>query len=302
MVKEKQDSSQSRSASLYVVPRLWLIGMAVLVIGPWLVVSSDEVPWTDSDPEPAAADSPAALSATPLEGRPGSWGRLIATPIVISPPAEYVPRTWEPVRPPTWYLPGMAPAALDDWFRSIGVTGSDAARLLPTARVDSRIGGLSLSPDPSAVLGLSPQTRAALYPVLGRFPHNAAQQGAYRYFGTSVDDRLGKTSISASTRQLVDPLIYARDGFLFFADLDAIRERIEDPDQLQMLVKALLRQSTLQVRVHLEDPGQVATAAAYWGVGGRRTHNRPRRVKVAAPRAKCQEKGPQQPGQGPPGK
>lgn len=261
------------------VSRRWLLTLASLVVAPWIVVAMLML-WSSRAPAEPAAPS---TTAPTVMGRVGPWGQLVTTPVAISPPIEYVSRQWGEVQPSVWYLPPMTGDELEARFVAFGLSREEAARLRASARSSERARGLLVTPDPELVRGLSPDVRARIYSALGRaavmadtdVSVNFDQTGAYRYAGTSVDEWLGTTLLSADTRRLVEPYIYQHNGFLFFADIERVRPRIADPDELQRLAKRLLRQSTLLVRLHVSDPSSIDEIAEYWGRGGRRTDLRP---------------------------
>ena len=210
----------------------------------------------------------------------GPWGTLAVTPIVISPPLELVATNWGPVAEPHWYFPGVSPDELEAFLRSAGLAAADAASVRATARTD-RTGALVASPDADLVRGLDRETRAHVYTLLARSPLNFDQAQSFRFGGASPDAWLGGSLISPPTRALVEPLIYEHDGFMHFADLDRIRSEIRDPEEIRRLAKALLRQSTLLVRLTINDSVEVTGLAEYWGRGGRRTDLRPLLESIA---------------------
>jgi hypothetical protein len=231
-----------------------------------------------SDPRP---DDAVAPSAAATRRDTGPWGRLDVAPIVISPPIEYVSTTWDAPRSPLWYFPGATETEVRRFLSTAGLTTDDLARLRPGVRPEPRIQGVTVAPDPAWLRGLRADVRGRIYRQLGRTALNSDQLEAYRYYGATPDEWLGFSPLSAETRQLVDPLIYSDGGFLYFADLELIRPLVTDSKQLQRLVKALLRQATLEVRLRIEDPADVNAIAEYWGRGGRRTDVRPLLESVA---------------------
>ncbi len=265
------------------VPRLWLTLLTVLVVLPWLAVGSFW--WVDRQASRPAATTPAepVRSATV-----GPWGDLRLHPITISPPAEYVPRTWGEVQPSVWHFPLMTGDELETHLVSLGLSRADAQQLRAASR-SSTIGTLIVAPDDELVRRLAPDVRTRLYTDLGRFgaqfggnlPINYDQVTSYRFYGATVDDWLDPRMVDAPTRALVEPYLYGRDGFLFFGDIERIRPAIGDPDVLQRLAKVLLRHATMLVEVTVPDSAAVETMVTYWGRGGRSTDLRPLLESVA---------------------
>lgn len=290
-MSERPDRQRSASVAptgagpLLAVPRSWLIAVIVLVTLPWVVVAA--VWWggdRPSQPAPlavAGADRAATTTA-------GPWGELVIQPITISPPAEYVPRTWGEVQPSVWHFPPMTGDELETRLVGLGLSREEARALRSTARA-SAVGGLFVTPAAELVAGLAPAVRARVYLELGRIaartgpdsPINYDQATSYRYFGSSLDDWLNPAMIAPETRRLVEPYVYAHDGFLYFADIEYIRARIQDPDELQRLAKVLLRQATMLVEVQVPGIEAVDAMADYWGRGGRRTDLKPLLESIA---------------------
>lgn len=261
--------SRLRDAGV-VVPRAWLAALTVLVVLPWVAlgvwyVSTRRVPVLQE----AVPGNP------PLARTSGPWGLLRVTPIVISPPLEFVPVTEVSAGPIEWRFPATDVETAGAFLRSAGLAPDVVAGLLRGAAVDARTKGLILRPSPELVRQLTPEVRGRLYSQLARTPLNPDQAHAYRFPGDSTDRWLGSSSIAPATRALVEPFIYRFGGLLYFADLRLVQPQIDDVEEERRLIKVLLRQQTLRVEVSLPNASSIQTAVEYWGRGGRRTDIRP---------------------------
>ena len=260
------------------VPRGWLLAGLGLFLVPWVIVGAvylrDDAA-AEPLPPPVAAESSRAAAA-------GPWGKLKVTPIVVSPPLEYVAADWGRVDEQfRWYFPGTSADVLHSFLSSTGLTGDQVARLESSARPDERIRALTLQPDLELVRSLDPQVRARLYLQLARTSLNADHGSSFRFFGTSTDSWLGGSAIAPSTRQLVEPLIYRDGDIMHFADAEIVRAHISDTTERQRLAKVLLRQSTMLVRLSVNGSSEIPALAQYWGRGGRSTDVRPLLESVA---------------------
>ena len=79
----------------------------------------------------------------------------------------------------------------------------------------------------------------------------------------------------------MEPLIYRDGDIMHFADAEIVRARIPDTLERQRLAKALLRQSTMLVRLSVDKSSEIQELAEYWGRGGRSTDIRPLLESVA---------------------
>jgi hypothetical protein len=271
----KRSQADRPAAEPRTISRSWFVALIALVVLPWLVVLAIYM-WPRW-PAPVARGTAATLDPIPSPAAIGSgpWGDLFAMPIVISPPLEQVPSNWGPVEPLEWRFPQSSPADVERLLEDAGVSDADATRLVRTAAADPRIAGLVVRPDPAFVWSLPSNVRGRLYGTLAQSPLNPRQHDAYRYAGSSVEEWLGASLISPDTLQLVKPLVYREGDFLFFADIDLVRPRIHDPEELQRLAKGLFRVSTMIVEVRVKSASEVDALSEYWGRGGRRTDIQP---------------------------
>jgi len=258
---------------MLVVPRGWLFAALALFGAPWIVVGTLYLRGSFTGVNTAAPVSPSAASRSAPDG---PWGDLTITPIVVSPPLEYVAADWgRDDGQYRWYFPGTSPDLLRAFLASTGLTAEQSARLQATARPDDRIRGLTIEPDLELLQSLDPQVRARLYLQLAKSQLNGDQANSFRFFGKSTDEWLGGTLIAPETRKLVEPLIYRDGDIMHFADAEIVRARIEDTSERQRLAKALLRQSTMLVKLSVTGQSQISQLALYWGRGGRATDVRP---------------------------
>jgi hypothetical protein len=162
-----------------------------------------------------------------------------------------------------------------------GLSLDQIQNLRVTARPDPRNNGFTVSPDPLMVRSLSRETRRRLYLELSKTDLNFDQVNAFRFHGSSTNSWFNASSIAPETRQLVEPLVYRDGETLLFADLRIVRRHIEDPQEVQRLLKVLMRQSTVLVKLSVTSDSDIAGLAEYWGRGGRRTDLRPLLESVA---------------------
>lgn len=289
MARPRKDDQSSRTPepdrrdgrrTTLAVPRAWLIALTILLVLPWLVAGGLYLRELRED---RGVDRRAsAAAAYPRQAEQGRWGRLTLTPIVVSPPLEYVAADWgrEP-GPDVWYFPATSGDLLETFLAASGLPHEDVARLRASARADSRIQGLTITPDPEMVRRFDPQVRSRIYMQLAESQLNFDQANSFRFFGSSPAEWLGGELISDETRQLVEPLIYHAGGFMHFADVEAARARIADPAELRRLAKTLLRERTFLVRLSVPAALDVDALSQYWGIGGRRLDLRPLLESVA---------------------
>jgi hypothetical protein len=266
------------------VPRGWLLAVIALIIVPW-VLFGFYIWWREAGAVAARGISngehhngAARAAAT------GPWGHLTVSPIVVSPPLEYIGNDWgsRSPGPAQWYFPGASAELLDVFLTATGLGPDAVARLRSSARRSPDINGLVVTPDPDLVARLDPQVRARLYGELAKTRLNFDQANAFRFHGSSFATWFHESLISPETRRLVEPLVYRNGDHLHFADVNLIRRQVTDIEELRRLAKTLLRQPTVLVELSVRDSFEVDSLVEYWGRGGRRTDLRPLLESAAA--------------------
>lgn len=262
------------------MPRAWLAGLAILLVVPWLVVAAVYQLRTGTGEAEAPAGPP-----TGAERRAGDgpWGHLTLTPIVISPPLEYVSADWGRNEPPVWAFPGVPLEDVGAFLAAAGASPEQVTQLRQAARAEAGIHGTVILPPPAVVRGLSSDARARIYAQLSKVPLNFDQAQSFRFLSATADEWLGGSLISPRTRALVEPLLYRDGPFLHFADVESIRAEVAGPAEMQRLAKTLLRNSTVLVELSIDRADDVSDLADYWGRGGRRTDVRPLLESIAGP-------------------
>jgi hypothetical protein len=274
-------AAASPDRSVLTVPRRWLFGGFALLLLPWVIVAAL---YTRQSP-PLTGDGGAVPNGPSRPASSGPWGRLTVTPIIVSPPLEYVAADWGRMDPDQyrWFFPGTSPDVLRAFLSSTGLTPDQIARLEATARPDERIRGLTIAPDLELLRGLTPDVRSRIYTQLARTHLNADQANSFRFFGGTADAWLAHSLISPQTRAVIEPLIYRDGDIMHFADAEIVLDQVTDAAERQKLAKVLLRQPTMLVRLSVDASSEVSALADYWGRGGRSTDVRPLLESVAAP-------------------
>jgi len=198
--------------------------------------------------------------------------------LMISPPAELIPREDGPIRPACWHFPSDTPQQLATLLTGAGIPTEDAAAIVSKARPDPDHVGLVVEPGSDVIRRIAPDARGKLYATLAKDPSNFDQASAYYFYagrGGSIDDWLGSDVVSPRIRALADPLIYRIGEFLYLADIEVVREASGGGPEFHGLVRRLLRQSAVVASLGIDDPDDLDQITEYWGRGGRKTDIRP---------------------------
>ena len=204
------------------------------------------------------------------------WGRLEYTPIVIAPPLEFVshPSLDYYSEDITWHFPEIGPTELSILFQTIGLSAPLSEKLISMAEPNEAIGGVSIHPPRQFVLNLCSKDRSTLYIALADYAQNFHQHNPFRFRGNSPDEWFAGSAVSPATRKLVDPLIYRRGEFMYFADVRNIGY-LPSRTERSNLFKALLRDATFIAHLKISPDSDLEALVKYWGRGGRTNEVRP---------------------------
>jgi hypothetical protein len=206
----------------------------------------------------------------------GPWGHLTASPIVIAPPIEYIPRESGPPQPTQWHFPNTSLERLEQLLTQCGLAPALVARLVGMAQHEPAAKGLAIRPPDDVVRTLPADARGKLYLELAHSPLNFDQNAAYFYRAGTIDTWLGGPEITPpEIRKIVDPLVYRIGEFLYLADIEQVRARTGSTPEFFNLVRRLLRQQTMFVAISIASTDDIDKLEEYWGRGGRRTDIRP---------------------------
>jgi len=253
-----------------------LIVLAMIALAPWLFVGLAEIrqpaflwsaevgPATGRASAPRPAGGPASLHS-----RPGPWGDLEYIPITIAPPAEYMQELSPDMMGNPWHFPGMTVDQVKSFLDQLDLTAEQRSRLAARVATDPKTGGCVITPEADVVQALSPDARKWLYWLLGGSPLNLDQANAFRIPCGDYESRLSGLMLPPSVTNLVRHLSYGDDRYKFFADLPLVLPLVPDPQDRVRLVRTLCEQSTMLIRLRVNEDSNIAALVEYWGRGGR---------------------------------
>lgn len=269
--KERAAVREPNAAAYFVVPRIWLAAIIIALFAPWAFLG-----WmhygtagrVSPESEPPVPVSPSAGSVL---GASGPWGRLERVLILVSPPLEYLPDVEQPTNVQLrWHFGYTDRPGLEQFLQNAGLGAPGTAAILRTASPAPDIQGLVVQPPRELVERLDPRTRGIIYAELDRIPLNQDQRNAFRFYG-SFDEWTDGSRLPEDVLDMVETLTYPRGDYLHFADLSLVTTRISAPEVRKRLVKVMLRERTVLVKLRIPEGGNLAEIAEYWGRGGRRT-------------------------------
>lgn len=244
--------------------------MGALLCLPWVVVLL--LLWRLPPAAPVAPSAPesAPPAADTISVKPGPWGELQYSRLLIEPPDEFVGSALKDVGELRWFFRGYSPEMLTHLWRSAGLSDPQVAELERHSSVLANPGGIQVEPPFDLVQNLTPAARGTIYAVLAAFPENGAQNEPFRFRADSADEWLADSPLSPESIALVRRLLYRRGNSILFSDLPVVMPQIPAQDERINLLKTLARKATLLVKLRVRPTSDLDTIAEYWERGPRR--------------------------------
>ncbi|AOS45392.1 hypothetical protein Verru16b_02473 [Lacunisphaera limnophila] len=230
---------------------------------------------------PARAHDPAPpADALVHQGKPGPWGELEYSRIMIEPPDEFMPPDYT-ASAARWEFTGFDPVRLEDLLRNAALDATQLQGLLDPAIRTTTPTSLILRPPDDLVLHLSPESRAILYNTLARLPGNPLHQEPFRFRADLIDDWFEGSGVRTEIVTRIRQLLYRRGNSLLFSDPHLVLPALATATERVQLVKTLARKSTLLLKVRIKPDSDLESLARYWGGGRRRKDVRPLLLSLA---------------------
>jgi len=252
---------------------LWLLGL--LLVAPWLILL-----YLGQRPaSPPLVAAPASHGTDGNNGqvavKPGPWGELFYTRILIEPPESLIKTAHPTTHNPVWLFKGYTAASLAALWDSAALNDSQRQFTADAANSETTPAGILVRPSREFIEGLSPESRAVIYTALSAFVENPDQHDPYRFRADVADEWFRHSGLPSPTVEHVKRLLYRRGSSLVFSDQNLVLAQIPSLQERMLLIKTLARKSTLMVKLRINANSDIDALDNYWGRGQRSKDIRP---------------------------
>lgn len=211
----------------------------------------------------SAASSPELVADRVTTAKPGPWGHLEYLPISIECPEELLPVHAFESTVTHWIFKGYTVEKYLRLLDEVGISGSLREELRSAEVLHAVEGGLDVTPTHNIVLNLPAAARKPIYTILAAFPENGSSLIFIQ--AKTVDERFAKSGVSAATIELFRKLSCEYGRYVIFSDVPSIFSQIPTYDERVHFLKALTRQSTMIVKIHVTADADLDGLMSYWG-------------------------------------
>jgi len=197
--------------------------------------------------------------------KPGPWGELEYTPFNIAAPDDMIPVRMIEQGGTRWMMAGFNADSFVNFLQSTSLTPEVQQQFLNPAVFHVTADGVQLTPPPDLVFALPADARAKFYQILAQSPANDDQINYVPKAGLA--DQFSGSGVSANVIALFKKLCVQRGDYLMFSGVPALLSHIPTYEEKMHLAKALTRQRTMLLTLHITPTTDVDALTKYWDRG-----------------------------------
>ena len=212
-----------------------------------------------------AADRTRRLPSGAIPCKPGPWGELTYTSFTIAAPDDLIPLRSIERRGTHWFLADFTADTFVSFLQGTSLTPEQQQQYLAPAVFHPRPDGIELTPSPDMVFSLPADARDKIYQSLAQSDENDSD---INYLAEdAVPGQFANSGVSPATMAMFHRLCSRRGDDIMFSGVAALLSRIPTYDEKLHFAKALTRQRTMVLNLHITPATDVDTLAQYWDRG-----------------------------------
>lgn len=191
----------------------------------------------------------------------GVWGKMEIEKMVIEPSEHYFLPSPKLDKYSLWEFEDMDLRQVEDFLLEAGLADEVVRQLIGISHQSPDEKRVIVEPPIQVTKNLTPAQRSLIY--------NRAQYNFFRFMGDTIDQWFQDSGVSREVTDIARPYLYRRGKLLCFSDMDMVIPKIKSPIQRILFQRALCRQVTYSLRLHLTEKQDVESMISYW-MGPRR--------------------------------
>jgi hypothetical protein len=238
------------------------------MLGGWLTFLAMKAPEVPHNIVTARETVQPLPDTNPAFTEAGPAGIIEASEIPFSHPDGVFPDRNDRLKPERWVFTAFSENELSAFFAACDLRPAERDQLLD--RMHWTIAGSNcvIAPPSELIWSLGPHARQQIYSVLARNPDNYPQFYPFRFLVGRFDERFKASGLAQVTVEQVRRLTYTNNGYLCFADLEALHKALK-PDVFNNLTETLCCVPAFLLRLHVAENADIDQLIRYWGKSGR---------------------------------
>lgn len=209
----------------------------------------------------------------------GPWGELSCAPFTIAAPEEALPVRALAAKRTHWYFPNATESDIRVLLANADVPAPMRDALLEPDVLRTGEDGGDVTPSLAWLLALPTKARQGLYHRLAEIPADA---GALTYLHKdTLDERFEGSGLAPQTLETFHKLCCEEGDYFVFTGLETMLAEMPAYDEKVRFLKALTRQKTLFLQLHVGPETDIDAMVRYWGKGAGTTDVRTKLQSLA---------------------
>ncbi len=209
----------------------------------------------------------------------GPWGEISCAPFTIAAPDEALPVRALAAKRTHWFFPNAGEADIRALLANADVPAPMRDALLEPEMLRAGEEGTDVMPSLAWLLELPARARQELYHRLAEIPADA---GALTYLHKdTLDERFADSGVAPQTLETFHKLCCEEGDYLVFTGLETMLAELPVYEEKVRFLKALTRQKTLFLQLHVGPETDLHALINYWGKGSETTDVRTKLESLA---------------------
>ena len=198
----------------------------------------------------------------------GPWGKLEEVPMIIQPPTRLFENYQEEVNiinsGKHWIFKNTSLTEIQSLFLNAGLSRKICRELLSYTKAIPNGYGFITSPPDTVLENFTPEIKAKLYPVIGKYSDNITYYHPFHYNSPNAEEWFFNCSLNKDLVKRLSSLIYVQKNICYISDLHLIVPFIKTPAEWTTLLQTLFRTPALEVYLKVDRGEDVSKLVDYW--------------------------------------
>ncbi len=199
---------------------------------------------------------------------PGPWGDLEAIPVNIQPPAGLFKNYRDIIdlinSSKQWIFKNASLQEIRSLFLEAGLDHKTCVELLNHTKPLASEAGFITTPSEIVFYGFSPELRAKLYPLIGKYSENTTYCYPFHYNSTNPEEWFFNSSLTKEQIKKLSSLVYISQNVCCISDLHLIAPLIKTTPEWIKLLRTIYRSPALDVYLKIEKGEDTGKLIDYW--------------------------------------
>jgi hypothetical protein len=212
----------------------------------------------------------------------GIWGSLELEPFIIQPTLNFIigQTNYEEFNEMfkssrEWIFDAASINDIELLFIKSGLSKTIRDELLSCTKAIDRGSGFVTTPTDKLLWSLSPEIRAKLYPLIGKYDGNYMYNQPVCFNSENPKEWFYKSSLNSKIIKKLISLVYIKNGICYISDLHLILPLLKTDGSWNSFLQTIYRTKSMEAYLDIKEGQDIDEIVNYWGNLGRTEEVKP---------------------------